>query len=184
MFIMLARSYPKEAQIVGRILGGYPELEFAMAICVYEAGEDFDVVFKSLFGTRGETRRIDKAEALGRLKFRKLGLETEFEMAIGDLRYFLRIRNQYAHAHWIADETGLGVLDLEELGKQEAKVDGSTLSGFHPINLEILETQEKFGEYVEEMFHWLEVEAACRRERLRKPIPKPTQTARPLLYKH
>jgi|SRR6185503_6258480 len=184
MFIMLAGSYPEEAEIVGRILGGYPELEFAMLICVYEAREDFDAVFKSLFGVRGETRRVQKAEALGRPNYQKLGLGTEFEMAIGAMRHFLRIRNQYAHAHWLANPTGLGVVDLEEPLDQGAKVDGSSQFKFHETNLEILKTQEKFGVNVREMFHWLEVEAMSRRGKLPKnQVPKPKQVAQPLLYK-
>jgi hypothetical protein len=87
-------SFPNEAAIIGRLLAGYAELEIGLLHCVSGVREDFDAVLKAMFRTRGETRRIDVADALGRQLYRALDLANEFEVAISAVRYCLRIRIQ------------------------------------------------------------------------------------------
>jgi hypothetical protein len=62
--------FPNEAAMIGRLLAGYAELEIGLLHCVSVVREDFDAVLKSMFRTRGETRRIDVADALGRQLYR------------------------------------------------------------------------------------------------------------------
>jgi len=64
--------------------------------CVQVVRDDFDAVLKAIFRVRGETARIDIADALGRHFYDDRGLATEFGMAVGAVRHCLKIRNQYA----------------------------------------------------------------------------------------
>jgi hypothetical protein len=86
--------YPKEATIIGRLLAAYPELEIDLLNCVSVARRDFDAVLKAMFRARGETPRINIGDALGRQLYHQKGLGTDFEMAVGAMRYCLKIRNQ------------------------------------------------------------------------------------------
>ncbi len=68
------RKFTLEAAIIGRLLAGYAELEIDLLHCVALAREDFDAVLKAMFRARGETRRIDVADALGRQLYHAAGL--------------------------------------------------------------------------------------------------------------
>ena len=65
MTIMPAfHNWPAEAAIISRLLGYYGELEFMMGICLGHALSDRRKALKVLFRTRGETPRINLADAL------------------------------------------------------------------------------------------------------------------------
>jgi hypothetical protein len=64
---------------------------------VQVATGDIDTVLRKMFGVRGEAKRINAAEMLGLPEYKRLKLSTDFEKAIRDVRYCLKIRNQYAH---------------------------------------------------------------------------------------
>ena len=92
---------PKEAAIVGRIVAGYGELEYAMSLCLGTAIGDEDAAYKCFFRTRGEEQRIEIADALMRHVFSKHELIGEYGETIGAVRWCRKLRNQYAHAHWM-----------------------------------------------------------------------------------
>ena len=85
--------YPQEGVIIGRLLAGYADLELELCFCVAFARNDLDMIFKSMFRSRGETQRVDIADAMGHQEYRALRLGTHFEEAIGGMRYCLKIRN-------------------------------------------------------------------------------------------
>jgi hypothetical protein len=99
-------NFPHEAEIIGRLLAGYTNLEIGLMNCVQVVRGDFDTVLKAMFRARGETARIDIADAFGRHHYDSAKLGTEFSMAISAVRYCLRIRNQYAHCGWWDDNSG------------------------------------------------------------------------------
>jgi hypothetical protein len=90
-------KFHQEAAVIGQILAGYANLEIGMLNCVSTVRDDFDTALKVMFRDRGETRRINIADALGRGFYAALGLETEFSVAIGAVRHCLKARNLYAH---------------------------------------------------------------------------------------
>ena len=90
-------KFHDEAAIIGRLLAGYADLEIDLMHCAQVVRDDLDTVLKSMFRARGETVRIDIADAFGRQHYGALGLASEFAMAIGAVRHCLKIRNQYAH---------------------------------------------------------------------------------------
>src|SRR4051795_4185228 len=108
-------KFHKEASIIGRLLAGYATLALGLMNCVQNVRDDFDAVLKAMFRPRGETSRIDIADALGRHFYHDRGLGTEFAMGIGAVRHCLKIRNQYAHCVWYDDKSGkLAFVNLEE----------------------------------------------------------------------
>src|SRR4051812_11529990 len=88
------KAFSKEAEIVGRLLPGYASLEIDMMNCIRWAGT-LDTALKVMYRARGETARINVADALARPYYTGLGLETEFARAIGAMRYCLKIGNQF-----------------------------------------------------------------------------------------
>ena len=59
-----------------------------------------------MFGIRSESKRIKAAEKLGLPEYERLKLATDFEKALRVMRYYLKIRNQYAHWVWWDDNIG------------------------------------------------------------------------------
>jgi hypothetical protein len=108
-------KFPEEAAIIGRLSAGHTMLELDLMNCVQVVRDDLDAILKAMFRVRGETARIDIADALGRHFYDDRGLGTEFAMAIGAVRHCLKIRNQYAHCIWYDDYSGkLAFSNIEE----------------------------------------------------------------------
>ena len=149
-------TFKAEAELIGRLLAGYSELELSMAQCVNVAGNDPDTTFKALFRCRGELARIQIADALGRQKFGALGLGTQFEMTIGAMQHCRQIRNQFAHCTWWGDLNGnLGFTNLEEIAASNAPIeDLSGLTRFI-IDVPLLLEQEAYFDNTEGWWSWL-----------------------------
>ena len=132
--------YPKEAEIIGRLLAGYADLEIDLMHCAQVVRDDLDTVLKAMFRARGESARIKVADAFGRHHYAAIKLGTEFGMAISAMQYCLKIRNQYAH-----DNTGiLAFTNLEEIAEKNAFLkDLRSLTIFH-VDVPLLREQEKY----------------------------------------
>jgi hypothetical protein len=159
--------YQQEASIIGRLLVGYGELEFDLCLCIAQGSSDFDTTLKAMFRTRGETQRIDIADALGRRHFAKLKLVDRFSEAVADMRYCLQIRNRFAHCNWHDDANGqLGFVNLEEIAKEHkpALLDGLTI---RYLNVSLLAEQEAYFRYVSRCLAFLNFEAQRRHGRIR-----------------
>ncbi len=148
--------FPEETTILGRILSGYGELEMDIAFLLqFALSDDRDVAFKSLFGIRGETPRIDVADNLMRRRYKEVGLGGDYGEAIGSMRHCLKIRNQYAHCHWVRNlACGLCLVNLEEVGCSEAEVDLGALAQKR-VSLMLLREQESFFAYTQSMFGYV-----------------------------
>jgi len=152
-------KFTDEAALIGRMLAGYADLEFDLMMCVKIVRNDFDTVLKSMFRTRGETQRIDVADAFGRQYYDRLGIGTQFEMAIGSVRYCLRIRNQYAHCQWWDDESGrLAFANLEEVAKVNTLVKDLQNLTTNYVDVSLLQEQLAYYEYAERLLIWLNLE--------------------------
>ena len=178
------KQFPKEAQIVGHLLAVYSTLEIDLMHCVQVPREDFDTVLKAMFRPRGETSRIDIADAFGRQVYRELELGTEFEMALSAMRNCLKIRNQYAHCVWWDDwSKKLAFANLEDIANSNEKQKGlRDLKPFH-VDVPLLESQSNYFEYTDQLLSWVTWEGRVRDKKLEKHIfPKPAQLAPPDLY--
>lgn len=178
-------TFPQEGAIVGRLLVGYGELELSLCFCVAEARNDLDMAFKAMFRPRGETQRIDIADAMGRVPYRDIRLGTHFEEAISSTRYCLKIRNQYAHCYW-TDDFGrqLGFATLEETAKANQPLDDISRIKISDIDLATLKAQEAYFVYTHRCITYLLHEFKVRAERLTKsPFSIPKKVSRPPLCK-
>jgi hypothetical protein len=179
-------NFPEEGKIIGRLLAGYGELELMLCGCVAEARGDFNSTFKAMFRPRGETYRIDIADALGRDLYEASNLGQHFSEAIGDTRFCRKVRNQYAHCYW-ADDFGrcLGLVELEETARQNAQVFHNELLGLaRDIDVPTLKAQEAFFVRTNECFSYLLHEYQVRAgTRTTNPFALPKKELRPPLYK-
>jgi len=176
--------FPDEAAIIGRLLVGYAELEIDLLNCVSVVREDFDATLKAMFRVRGETARINVGDALGRQAYDKLGLRTDFELAVSAMRYCLKIRNQYAHCNWYDDRTGrLAFVNVEDIAKGNQPISGFNNLTRRYVDVPILDEQEQYFGYTDALISYTNYEGRYRAGKLRtQPLPKPAQVSQPLLY--
>lgn len=180
----------KEGIIVGRLLAGYGELEMAMCACIIEQNPryNFDTPVRQLFTERGELKRIGNAKTALINPYQTVDLHQEVAIALDDMDWCRRIRNQYAHCqwYWTAHE-GLCFVDLEAIAKKAEFIAELTKSKL-PVTLALLEEQWQFFEFVFNTFDYLRWEYRTRRDRQlgetrRGPtFVKPSNKARPSLH--
>lgn len=178
------QKFSAEAALIGRILAGYATLEIDLMHCVQVVRDDLDTVLKAMFRTRGETRRIDVADAFGRQCYHDLGLEAEFEMAIGAVRYCLRIRNQYAHCSWWDDYSGqLAFANLEELARKNTRIVEIRGVTVRHVNVQLLQNQLMYYEYADAFLAKVNFEGRTRTGKPTIPNYKtPPQMEKPPLF--
>jgi len=154
-------AYPDEARLIGRMLAGYADLEIDLMNCVKSVHGDLDRVLKVMFRIRGNSPRINVADALARQDFRSLGLSAQYEAAIGAVRYCLRIRNLYAHCTWWDDNTGqLAFANLEELANDDEHLITNLRNvTIHHVSVPHLSAQFDYFEYADNLLIWLTAEA-------------------------
>ncbi|MBI3716100.1 MAG: hypothetical protein HY255_08920 [Betaproteobacteria bacterium] len=180
--LSIPKEFSQESFIIGRLLTGYTDLEFSMADCVSVIGSDIDTTIKVLYRLLGETTRISAADAFGRQKSKALNLETEFCIAIGNIRHCMRIRNNYAHCIWLWEGDSLGFANLEDVANENRHIDHATITA-RPLNLALLQEQERFFDYTSQWFSWLEHELRYRVDNSKKnSMQKPKQIDQPPLY--
>jgi hypothetical protein len=152
-------KFKEEGLIIGRLLAEYADIELSLLYCVNAVRNDFDTTFKAMFKSRGETHRIELADIFGRQYYHSINLGTQFEMAIGSVKFCKNIRNQYSHCIWWDDNSGcLAFANLEEIAKTNAQI--SDLNGLEVkhIDLATLNLQETYFEYTDNSLTWLNYE--------------------------
>jgi hypothetical protein len=151
-------NYPQEREIIGRLLIAYGELEWALAACVREStGSTMSESIRVLFRVRGESARIEVADAIARPAYIKIDLGGQWGNAIGAARICKNIRNQYAHCHWRKLPDGaLRFINLDADATSEA---GTVLEAEAiRIELELLQRQEDFFKYALDWLYYLQEE--------------------------
>jgi hypothetical protein len=181
MLMPAFRKFPTEAAIIGRLLAGYAELEIDLLHCVALARGDFDAVLKAMFRARGETRRIDVADALGRQLYHAADLGSDFDAAISAVRYCLRIRNQYSHCNWYDDLSGrLAFVNVEEIVKSNQPIRGFDGLTRYYIDVPTLEAQEQYFSYADALLAFANYEGQLRSGKIKsKVFEKPAHLTQP-----
>jgi hypothetical protein len=163
---------------------GNTMLELDLMNCVQVVRDDLDAILKAMFRVRGETARIDIADALGRHFYDDRGLGPEFAMAIGAVRHCLKIRNQYAHCIWYDDYSGkLAFSNIEEIAKNNNArlADVRNLPVLH-VDVPTLRAQEDYFVYSDRLLAWTNYEGRLRAGKLEtNTLPKPNQMKPPAL---
>jgi hypothetical protein len=89
--------FKAEAEIIGRLLAGYGELEYVMAMCLGAAFADEATAIRTLYRMKSE--RVTVADSLLFPLCEQNGLAGPYTAAIGGMRHCARIRNQFAHCN-------------------------------------------------------------------------------------
>src|SRR5438552_6004240 len=98
-------QHPKEAAIIGRMLAGYGELEFLLALCMQDP---MGSLSQATFRNRGEQQRILIADAILHPLYERCDLHDVWLKARSAINTCRTFRNQYSHCHW-RDEKDLGL---------------------------------------------------------------------------
>ena len=176
-------AFREKAAVIGRLSAGYTNLEVGLMNCVQVVRDDFDAVLKAMFRPRGETNRIDIADALGRHFYHDRSLGTEFEMGVAAVRHRLKIRNQYAHCVWYDDKSGkLAFVNLEEIARENTRLkDLASLTVLH-VDVPLLAEQEQYFVYADEILAWINYEGRLRDGKIKtNPLTKPQSLKAPAL---
>jgi hypothetical protein len=175
--------YPQEGHLIGRMVTIYGDMEFDLMNCVASV-HDLDMALKVMFKPRGETNRVDIADALARSGYDKVGLGTEFSEVIGNFRFCLSVRNQYAHSQWFdAPSVGLGFVDMEDLANSKTHIGQKNLT-VYPVDLPLVTAQANYFGYVQDCLRWLPNAYAAKTGRRRSfVLPKPAKVQQPTRHK-
>jgi hypothetical protein len=179
------QNFPTEMGLIGRLITRYADLEIALLHCVQMGrGADLDSTLKTMFRVRSISQRIDVADGLGRQTYHDLHLGTQFEMAVGNMRFCSRIRSQYAHCIWHDDLSGtLGFVNLEELAESNDRVDDLINVTIHHVDTVLLGEQDAYFTDVEKTLIFVNYEGRIAQGETIPPVSTPKSLARPLLYK-
>src|SRR5258705_13288131 len=99
MIMPAFHEWPAESGIIARLLGGYGELEFELALCMGHSISDKRQGMRDFFAARGEKARIDLAKSQAGVWMRLSGIENQFAQALDAIRLCRDIRNSLSHCH-------------------------------------------------------------------------------------
>jgi hypothetical protein len=119
---------------------------------------------------RGETPRINIADALGRQEYIRLGLGDQFAEAILAMRYSLKIRNKFAHSYWHNPLDGLCYVALEDLAEANDKVTDLSGAAFFYLDIALLERHQAYFRYTDALLAFVNFEG----QRLAGKLPSYT----------
>lgn len=149
-------DFPAEANAIGMILSSYTSLEVDLMNTVKSVRSDLDTVLKVLYRSRGESNRIEIADALGFQAYKEMNLGDEFKDAIIAIKHCVKIRNQYAHCIWWNDYSGyLAFSNIETLAKSNQKITDLKNMNICHVRLNILQDQLSYYEYVSDFLMWI-----------------------------
>lgn len=150
--------FREEGEIIGRMVIEYGDLEWDLCLLVSHVIEDFDIAVKALYRSRGETQRMDIADALARNRIGDQKIKQTYETTIAHMRVCLTLRNRYAHANWLhAGSDKLCYIDIEELAKSNKPVDMQSMQLYH-LDLETIKDQARFFNEVMQNIRYLNME--------------------------
>jgi hypothetical protein len=146
-------NYPKERELIGTLLIAYAEIEFALfSLIAAVLGDTQDNAVQIFFRIRGEGARIEVSDAIVRPFLTKHGLGPKWSNAIGPLRLCKKIRNQYAHCHWMLINENLSFLDFDSA--VESSSENSKVS-MRAVDNALLQKQRLYFEYALDWLYYL-----------------------------
>ncbi|MEG8021343.1 hypothetical protein [Sphingomonas aerolata] len=147
-------DHPREASLIGRLVLKYGELEWMLARVAACVNGDLDIVLKAMYRTRGELARLDIAEAFVGRRIKDAWISEIFSETFAAIDVCRKIRNSYAHAHWISgQEHQLGFYDLEHLAKSKTVVDLQSMRR-STFDIAVLSDQHRyFAEVLHNLVH-------------------------------
>lgn len=175
-------NHQAELVIIGKLVMAFGELEFAVMDLVRASmGGNTEKAVKSLYRLRSESNRLELADALLTPDLRSKPFGGHWNEAYSALKCCKRIRNQYAHGHFISDEGLLRFGDMDEASASKAEKFNIQM---RPIHLETLKTQLAYFEYAHHLILWLadQVRLDSGQSRMiEQKVPKPRRVPPPKL---
>lgn len=149
-------DFPRERELVGKLLIAYGELEFAIMGCLRAVlDDDVNTATRILFRVRGEDARIKVADAIMRPAYQKLNLGPKWACAYGAARTCKNIRNQYAHCHWQVWDDKLHFMNLDT---EVQAAEGPLQVTMIPLSFQLLDDHVTYFEYALDWFYYLSSE--------------------------
>jgi hypothetical protein len=169
--------HPEEAAIIGRLLTGYGELEYVMAMCLGAAMDDEHTAIRTLFRMKSE--RVTVANSLLFPLCDRFGLAGPYSAAIGGMRHCAKIRNLYAHSNWADDaNSGLYFVDLIDTANGT-----NFVHKWLHTDVDLLRIQEDFFYNTLSWFNYIQGELALKKGRSHwNVIEQPSRLEQPLLH--
>jgi hypothetical protein len=158
-------QHPEAGAIIGRLVTGYGELEYELALCVSWIIEDRDTAFKVIYRAPGEMQRILMGDALARRRLPAGKFRTLFEQAIAAMHLCRKIRNQYAHCNWGYDDKGLWFVNPQEAADVHDDFMTAEMDQCY-ADLDLLCEQEDYFCYVVDCFHFLTYAVRAKRKEI------------------
>lgn len=188
----------KDSAVVGRLIAGYGELEFLLAMCAgvalaarrkrnpkhtmpqhrirYER-----IGIKRFFKIRGVQNRIDYAKKQMHKVFFKMGMRSDYIEIMGAMAACLKIRNLFAHCHWgPSKKRGLFFIDLEAAGLAPGRL---ALNFRHADGKTLTQIEDYFW-YTFLCLDYLATEFSVRAHLVRGPAPSRPKRLPPLKRPH
>lgn len=167
---------PRHARLIGMMVVGYGELEITLALSAGFVLQQQFQVLHAIEKIMSESVRINVIDALASKAFDDLGFQPIYAEALGRIRYCLKIRNQYAHAHWSKFGKHLKFVFAEDIFKHpEKELPWKTLP------LSVLKAQEAFFINTRKWLMYLEMRAD-KRTRNFQHLALPERMPRPKLH--
>ena len=175
-------NFPKEKELIGALLIAYGEIEFALfSLIASVLGDTQDNAVQIFFRIRGESARIEVSDALVRPSLINQGLGPKWSNAVGPLRLCKKIRNQYAHCHWILISDKLYFIDFDssvESGSPDTK------ALMHTVDKALLQKQYEYFSYALDWLYYLAGEYEFRAgKKDGHSLPEPKSIAAPPLHR-
>jgi hypothetical protein len=151
-------DFKREGEVIGRMVIEYGEMEWDLCLLVGHVTGDANAAIKTMYRSRGETQRIDIADALARNRLSLGRVRTIYEETVAHMRVCLKIRNQYAHTNWVnSPSNGLCFVNIEEIAKSDAVADTSNLQ-LYKLDLDTIVDQQRFFYNVMQNMRYLNME--------------------------
>ena len=167
MLLLEFENFPKEKALIGEMVIAYGEIEFAIATILGSIhGQDANIATRILFRVKGESPRLEVADAIIRPVMENSGLVGKWDCAYGAAKYCKNIRNQYTHCHWWAEKELLMFLNFDRMAEKRV---GVLTTNFEPIDLPLIERQHQYFDYCTRLLYFLHTE--YRRRVGISPIP-------------
>jgi hypothetical protein len=182
------RRHPEEAEIIGRLVVGFGEIEIAFCTTAAKTlqihgASMYDRVMRSLYTIKVTSARLDVADQLMRPSFEKEGLAAEYLNTVDMVNCCRGLRNQYAHCNWTdnpGEDAGLFFADLQDSASSPTGFFSAGEFNFRHIDVPILQEQELYFSNTMEWLNFLDHEIATLQGRLdRHSWPAPSELRRP-----
>ena len=153
--------FPKEGEIIGKLVVGYGELEIDLVECLTPIFGSFTIASRVMYRLRSEGNRFDVGDAVLRPYYEGVGLGAAYANTYSVFARCKKIRNNHAHCLWADKGQNLFFATLEEIAKTDTGEGNLT---FYHVDIKLLTQQLELFEHCQYQLWHLRHEAAAKKE--------------------